>query len=72
MFIFYFSLVLCFMSVVRADLPVECLYEDIAGEWQFFESERNGPVNINCNLKSKESCSLIHMFNYIWKLLNYR
>ena len=29
------------LATVRADFPVECHFDDIVGQWVFYETERN-------------------------------
>jgi cathepsin C len=36
-------------SLVAADTPANCTYEDILGTWTFFETERSGDQSIDCS-----------------------
>ena len=39
----------CILGVAKSDTPANCTYEDIRGNWIFYETERTGDANINCN-----------------------
>lgn len=45
------SVVLLVMGLagVMADTPANCTYEDIKGDWIFYETERTGNSSIDCS-----------------------
>lgn len=39
---------LCLMSYVRSDTPANCTYEEIKGDWVFYEGKRESDSSLNC------------------------
>ena len=42
-------LLLLVATLAAADIPVECHFSDILGDWTFFESARNGTADMSCD-----------------------
>lgn len=39
--------------LVNADTPANCTYDEIAGQWRFYESEKAGTRSENCTGNGK-------------------
>lgn len=42
-------LVVALTARIEADTPANCMYEDIRGEWIFYEGPRDGDSRIDCD-----------------------
>lgn len=55
---------------ILADTPANCTYDDIVGNWIFYESDRGHSSSVDCDTASKNQtlkfCKIISLINFLF------